>query len=50
MKSDIIIIFQVCQSYFDTGWQKTKVYILERLEAGHIIDGPAIIINGNRFV
>ncbi len=31
--------------YFEGGWRETAVYDLERLKAGHDIEGPAIIIH-----
>ncbi|CAM8878817.1 unnamed protein product [Rhodiola kirilowii] len=36
--------------YFETGWQNTPLYKLEALGYGHIIRGPAIIMNGNSTV
>ncbi|CAM8970857.1 unnamed protein product [Rhodiola kirilowii] len=36
--------------YFETGWQNTPLYKLEALGYGHIIPGPAIIMNGNSTV
>ena len=41
--------FQTTHSYFEGGYQETNVYILEDLKSGHTIDGPAIIMNGNRY-
>jgi len=41
-------LLQVTQCYFDGGYQETPVYVLESLQAGHDIPGPAIIMNGNR--
>ncbi|MFC1505066.1 hydantoinase/oxoprolinase family protein, partial [Thermodesulfobacteriota bacterium] len=38
----IRIDFQPC--YFDGGWQDTDIFDLEKLQAGHRISGPAIII------
>ncbi|XP_053402483.1 5-oxoprolinase-like [Mercenaria mercenaria] len=40
----------VSSCYFDSGWQDTNVYILEHLGAGHVIDGPAIVMNGNSTI
>ena len=40
---------QTTHSYFEGGYQDTNVYILEDLKSGHTIDGPAIIMNGNRY-
>jgi 5-oxoprolinase (ATP-hydrolysing) len=31
--------------YFESGWHETALYDLDRLEAGHRIEGPAIIIH-----
>jgi N-methylhydantoinase A/oxoprolinase/acetone carboxylase beta subunit len=33
--------------YFGTGWHDTLVYMLEKLGYGHVISGPAVIMNGN---
>jgi 5-oxoprolinase (ATP-hydrolysing) len=30
--------------YFETGWEQANVYKVEDLEPGHVIDGPALII------
>ncbi|KAJ7540098.1 hypothetical protein O6H91_10G001300 [Diphasiastrum complanatum] len=38
------------QVYFGSGWHETPVYMLERLEYGHEIAGPAIIMNGNSTI
>ena len=40
---------QTTHSYFEGGYQDTYVYILEDLKSGHTINGPAIIMNGNRY-
>lgn len=32
--------------YFEGGRQQTELYILDDLQAGHLIDGPAILIQG----
>lgn len=36
--------------YFENGWHDTPLYKLENLGFGHIIPGPAIIMNGNSTV
>jgi 5-oxoprolinase (ATP-hydrolysing) len=36
--------------YFGTGWHDTLVYMLEKLGYGHIISGPAVIMNGNSTI
>ncbi|VVA20613.1 PREDICTED: 5-oxoprolinase [Prunus dulcis] len=36
--------------YFGNGWQETPLYKLEKLGYGHIMAGPAIIMNGNSTV
>ena len=33
--------------YFENGWMETPVYLLEDFGYGSIINGPAIILNGN---
>ena len=33
------------QCYFEDGWQKTLIYDLEKLSAGHCVAGPAILIH-----
>lgn len=35
----------VTQVYFEGGYQETKVYLLEKLTAGHVLNGPAIIMD-----
>ena len=30
--------------YFEDGWRETAIYTMAHLKAGHVIDGPAIII------
>ena len=37
------------QCYFEGGFQETPVYILTDLKAGHVIRGPAIIMNDTRY-
>lgn len=36
--------------YFENGWQDTPLFKLENLGYGHVIPGPAIIMNGNSTV
>ncbi|KAK7400356.1 hypothetical protein VNO78_11562 [Psophocarpus tetragonolobus] len=36
--------------YFGNGWQETPLYKLEKLGYGHMMSGPAIIMNGNSTV
>lgn len=36
--------------YFGTGWRQTPLFKLEKLGYGHILEGPAIIMNGNSTV
>lgn len=36
--------------YFGNGWQDTPLFKLEELGYGHVIPGPAIIMNGNSTV
>ncbi|KAJ1387000.1 Hydantoinaseoxoprolinase, N-terminal [Sesbania bispinosa] len=36
--------------YFGNGWQETPLYKLEKLGYGHLMSGPAIIMNGNSTV
>ncbi|CAK9224540.1 unnamed protein product [Sphagnum troendelagicum] len=36
--------------YFGTGWHDTLVYMLEKLGYGHVISGPAVIMNGNSMI
>lgn len=36
--------------YFGSGWQETPLYKLEKLGYGHMMSGPAIIMNGNSTV
>ncbi|KAL4234607.1 hypothetical protein ACF0H5_006248 [Mactra antiquata] len=40
----------VSNCYFEDGWKEANVYILESLCSGHVIDGPAIIMNGNSTI
>lgn len=36
--------------YFGNGWQETPLYKLHKLGYGHMMSGPAIIMNGNSTV
>ncbi|XP_052173283.1 5-oxoprolinase 1 [Diospyros lotus] len=36
--------------YFENGWNDTPLFKLEQLTYGHVIPGPAIIMNGNSTV
>lgn len=36
--------------YFKGGWQDTPLYKLEKLGYGHVLQGPAIVMNGNSTV
>lgn len=36
--------------YFESGWNDTPLFKLENLAYGHVIAGPAIIMNGNSTV
>ncbi|KAK8969498.1 5-oxoprolinase [Platanthera guangdongensis] len=36
--------------YFGTGWEETPLFKLEKLGYGHVLYGPAIIMNGNSTV
>ncbi|KAE9597078.1 hypothetical protein Lal_00007721 [Lupinus albus] len=36
--------------YFGNGWQETPLYKLENMGYGHMMPGPAIIMNGNSTV
>lgn len=38
-------IFQSTNVYFENGYEKTGVYLLENLGPGHEIKGPAIIMD-----
>lgn len=39
-----------CRIYFSCGWQETPLYKLENLGYGHVLEGPAVIMNGNSTV
>ncbi|KAL6642813.1 hypothetical protein ACP70R_020994 [Stipagrostis hirtigluma subsp. patula] len=39
-----------CRIYFSYGWQETPLYKLENLGYGHVLEGPAVIMNGNSTV
>ncbi|XP_028660115.1 5-oxoprolinase [Erpetoichthys calabaricus] len=41
---------KVTRCYFDNGYEDTKVFLLEELSCGHIILGPAIIIDKNSTI
>ena len=36
---------KVGKVFFDDGWHETKVFMRENLSAGHVVDGPAVIID-----
>ncbi|XP_055812400.1 5-oxoprolinase 1-like [Solanum dulcamara] len=36
--------------YFESGWNDTPLFKLENLAYGHVIPGPAVIMNGNSTV
>ncbi|KAJ8532954.1 hypothetical protein K7X08_015843 [Anisodus acutangulus] len=36
--------------YFESGWNDTPLFKLENLAYGHVIPGPAIVMNGNSTV
>ncbi|WAR11990.1 OPLA-like protein [Mya arenaria] len=38
------------ECFFDDGWRKTSVYLLNNLSAGHVLEGPAIVMNGNSTI
>ena len=39
------IPLKVSKCYFESGYLDTKIYLSEKLRHGHVIDGPAIIID-----
>ncbi|KAB8085357.1 hypothetical protein EE612_008177 [Oryza sativa] len=39
-----------CRIYFSYGWQETPLYKLQNLGYGHVLKGPAVIMNGNSTV
>lgn len=41
---------KVTRCYFEDGHYNTNIYLLEDLGKGHVIEGPAIIINGNSTI
>ena len=41
---------QVVSSYFDGGHLDTRVHLMEDLLSGHVIHGPAIIIDKNSTI
>jgi len=50
LQYDVLLLLycQETEVYFETGYQKTTVFKLENLGAGHNISGPAIVIDKNR--
>ena len=50
MDSNIVVIVQTTEAFFDDGAHQTQVYLLENLQAGHCINGPAIIVDQTRSV
>lgn len=47
---DVCLYFlQITQCHFKEGKLDTKVYLLNKLRAGHQIEAPAIIIDANRY-
>lgn len=50
MDSIIVVIVQTTEAFFDDGAHQTQVYLLENLQAGHCINGPAIIVDQTRSV
>lgn len=41
----IFFIFQTTLTYFEGGYRQCFVYLLEKLQSGHLIAGPAVIID-----
>lgn len=41
----VLINLQVTKVYFEEGYQDTNVYLLECLAPGHVVPGPAIIMD-----
>ncbi|KAK6622554.1 hypothetical protein RUM44_002366 [Polyplax serrata] len=39
------IVDKETQVYFETGYHKTRIYLLKNLKFGHIINGPAIVMD-----
>ncbi|KAL0277618.1 UNVERIFIED_CONTAM: hypothetical protein PYX00_004848 [Menopon gallinae] len=39
------VVDKETQVYFETGYHKTRIYLLKNLRYGHIINGPAIIMD-----
>ena len=46
--NDKCFVFQVTKCFFEDGFHDTSVYLMEGLTFGHVISGPAIIIDKNR--
>ena len=42
------LYLQVTECYFADKFMATNVYLLEKLQSGHKVAGPAIIIDNNR--
>lgn len=40
---------QVTKCFFEGGYRATNVYFLDNLAAGHVLEGPAIIIDQHRY-
>ncbi|MGD9212995.1 MAG: hydantoinase B/oxoprolinase family protein, partial [Desulfobacteraceae bacterium] len=38
------------QCYFESGWKKTDIYDFEKLKAGHVVKGPAIILQNTATI
>ncbi|KAL9974396.1 hypothetical protein ACROYT_G011420 [Oculina patagonica] len=43
-------IIKITKCFFDGGYLDTRVYLLDDLAAGHVIEGPAIIIDQNSTI
>lgn len=46
---EVSILLQRVQVYFENAYIATPVYMLDKLRAGHTIEGPAIILDKNRY-
>ena len=44
----VFIFIQITRCYFDDGYYGTNVYMLSHLQGGHVVTGPAIIVDQNR--
>ena len=44
-----LFCYQVVKCFFESGFLDTRVYSLNDLAAGHMIEGPAIIIDQHRY-